>query len=259
MSAASVAPLLDRVAARLAKALALPGEEILPPAGRPGPAMPLPRYIDHTLLKPEATAADVARLCAEARGYGFRAVCVNPCWVSLAAAELAGSETVVATVSGFPLGASAAGIKALEAERAVSDGAAEIDVVIAVGPLLSGDYAAVLEELREVRRAAAGAVLKVIVEACLLGEEDKAAAAMLVRLAGADYVKTSTGFNKSGATVDDVALLRAAVGWSTGVKAAGGIRDRAAAEAMIRAGATRIGTSAGPAIISGGGTAGAAY
>jgi len=243
--------LIARTGARVAVALDLSARDLLPPAGEAEPGLPLARYIDHTILKPEATAADVARVCAEARRHGLRAVCVNPAWVRLAAAELSGSGTAVASVCGFPLGANTAAIKACEAAAAIADGAEEIDMVLGIGPLLAGDYYYVLAELREVRQIASGKVLKAIIETCLLGQEDKVAAAMLVRYAGADYVKTSTGFARGGATIDDVALLRAAVGWTIGVKASGGIRDRAAAEAMLAAGATRLGTSAGPAIVAG--------
>ncbi|MGQ9779663.1 MAG: deoxyribose-phosphate aldolase [Bacillota bacterium] len=209
------------------------------------------RYIDYTLLRPEATAADVRRLCAEATRHNFRAVCVNPVWVRLAASELAGSETAVCTVCGFPLGATLTTVKVHEAETAVRDGAMEIDAVIGIGLLKAGEYRSVLEELLALRRATAGRVLKVILETGLLSPEKKIAGALLARHAGADYVKTSTGFLGPGATVEDVELLRAAVGWTMGVKASGGIRDRATAMAMLAAGATRIGTSSGPAILVG--------
>lgn len=215
----------------------------------------LARYIDHTLLKPEATAADIERLCAEARRYHFCAVCVNGGWIARAHHLLEGSDVKVAAVVGFPLGAAEADVKRFETEAAIDAGAHEIDVVLNVGRLKGGEDAAVLRELRDVVEAAEDRAVKVIIEACLLTEEEKLRACELVVKSEARFVKTSTGFNSGGATVEDVKLLRRAVGPSYGVKAAGGIRDTATAQAMIDAGATRIGTSAGVAIVLGQGGA----
>jgi len=213
----------------------------------------LAKYIDHTLLKPEASEAQVRRLCLEALEHGFVAVCVHPCWVRLCAGLLQGSPAAVCSVAGFPLGANLGGIKALEAQYAVSDGAREIDMVINLGWLKSGRDAAVREEILRVAEPvhAAGARLKVIIEAALLSQEEKVRACTLAVEAGADFVKTSTGFASGGATVHDVALMRKAVGPGLGVKAAGGVRTYEDAEKMIKAGATRIGASAGVKIIQG--------
>jgi deoxyribose-phosphate aldolase len=223
-----------------------------------GPAE-VARLIDHTLLRPEATAGQVRALCADARAHGFVAVCVNPVWVSLCAAELAGTTTLVATVAGFPLGASVAEVKAREAARAAQDGAREVDMVLNVGALKAGDDTLVERDVRAVVEAAraGGAIVKVIVEAALLTDEEKARACVLSVSAGAAFVKTSTGFGPGGATVADVALMRRTVGADVGVKAAGGIRDWAAAKAMIEAGASRIGTSAGVRIVQEASRAGA--
>jgi deoxyribose-phosphate aldolase len=209
------------------------------------------RLIDHTLLKPDATPEPVRRLCAEARANCFAAVCVNPVWVALAAGELAGSEVVVASVAGFPLGASLPGVKAAEAARAIADGAREVDMVVNVGALKAARHAAVEEDVRGVADTcrATGALLKVIIEAALLDDEEKVRACAIAKLAGAAFVKTSTGFGPGGATAADVALMRRTVGAGVGVKAAGGIRDWASAKAMIAAGASRIGTSSGVRIV----------
>jgi deoxyribose-phosphate aldolase len=209
------------------------------------------RLIDHTVLKPEATPDDIRRLCREARENAFVAVCVNPVWVRLCAGELAGTHTVVATVAGFPLGASRADVKANEAAQGIGDGAREIDMVLNVGALRAGDLRAVDQDVRAVADAcgALGAVLKVIIEAALLTDREKVVACAISKLAGADFVKTSTGFGPGGATAADVALMRSAVGEGIGVKAAGGVRSWAAAQAMIAAGASRIGTSSGAAIL----------
>ena len=210
-------------------------------------------FIDHTLLKPEATRAEIEKLCAEAAEHHFAAVCVNPVWVSLCASLLAGAGVAICTVVGFPLGANETEIKALEARRAVQQGATEIDMVIPVGALKGGDYRAVWADIAAVRRETLGAAcLKVIIEAALLADEQKVAACVLSRDAGADYVKTSTGFARGGATARDVRLMRRVVGPELGVKAAGGIRDRTMAEAMIAAGANRIGASAGVKIVASG-------
>lgn len=211
--------------------------------------MDIARFIDHTLLKPDATEADIAQLCDEAREFGFFSVCVNSSWVAAAAERLSGSGIAVAAVTGFPLGAMDARAKAFETERAVGLGASEIDTVIAVGRLKSGDRAGVLDDLRGVVRAAGGATVKAIIETCLLDDEEKRVACRLALDAGAGFVKTSTGFGGGGATVGDVRLMADAVGGRCLVKASGGIRDAAAAVALIRAGAARIGTSNGIAII----------
>jgi deoxyribose-phosphate aldolase len=209
--------------------------------------------IDHTLLKPEATADDIRRLCAEARQSSFASVCVNPYWVPLAAAELAGSPVKVCTVVGFPLGASATAVKRAEAEAATRAGAREIDMVINVGALRSGDYDEVKRDIEAVVGAAhaAGAIVKVILETALLDDQQKAVACTLARLAGADFVKTSTGFGPGGATARDVTLMRRIVGPRMGVKAAGGIRTIEDLRSMAAAGATRIGASASVKIVEG--------
>jgi deoxyribose-phosphate aldolase len=209
--------------------------------------------IDHTLLKPNATAADIDTLCDEASEYGFTAVCLNPCWIARAARRLRGSEVTVASVVGFPLGANVAAIKAMEARRALRDGAREIDMVINIGALKSGDHDLVRRDIAGVSDACreVGAVNKVIIEACYLSDEEKVVACRLAQLAHADFVKTSTGFGPGGATVFDVALMRETVGLKMGVKAAGGIGTADDARAMISAGANRIGASAGIRIVSG--------
>ncbi|MEJ5366918.1 MAG: deoxyribose-phosphate aldolase [Bryobacteraceae bacterium] len=211
----------------------------------------LARLIDHTILKPEATEADVRKVCREARGYGFASVCVNPFWVPLVARELKGSGVKVCTVVGFPLGATSTAAKVCEAELALRDGAEEIDMVMNVGALKSGDYAAVESDIRLVAETCHkhGALLKVILETALLEDAEKAIACALAKLAGADFVKTSTGFSKHGATVADVALMRRVVGESMGVKASGGIRTLEDLKAMTAAGATRIGASASVRIV----------
>jgi deoxyribose-phosphate aldolase len=208
----------------------------------------LASYIDHTLLKADATEAQITRLCEEAREHRFASVCVNPRWVALCAQLLAGSGVRVCTVIGFPLGASSSAIKAAETRQAVADGADELDMVISVGDLKAGNYEFVRTDIRGVVKAAEGRTVKVIIEACLLTDEEKSLACKLAMAAGADFVKTSTGFSTGGATVADVKLMRAAVGPNFGVKAAGGIRTRKDALAMIEAGANRIGASAGIAI-----------
>ncbi|MBA2132523.1 deoxyribose-phosphate aldolase [Capillibacterium thermochitinicola] len=206
--------------------------------------------IDHTLLKPEATYNDVERLCAEAKEYGFASVCVNPANVSLAVRLLGKSAVKVCTVVGFPLGATTHQVKAEETKEAVGSGAAEVDMVINIGALKSGFYNLVYQDIKAVVEAAgAQALTKVIIETCLLTTEEKIKACLLALYAGADFVKTSTGFGKGGATVEDVALMRRVVGGRMGVKASGGIRDLATAEAMVKAGANRIGASAGVKII----------
>ena len=206
-------------------------------------------YIDHTLLKPEAGAGAIRVLCAEAVEHGFAAVCVNPYWVQLAASEVAGSPVKVATVIGFPLGANETAVKVCEAQQALASGADELDMVLNIGELKGGNQAAVEADIRAVVRAAGAAVVKVILETALLTNDEKLAACRAAQAAGAGFVKTSTGFGPAGATVVDVRLMREAVGDAMGVKASGGIRTWEDCRAMIAAGASRIGTSAGVAIV----------
>lgn len=214
-------------------------------------ARAIARLIDHTILKPEAARADVEQVCQEALAYGFASVCVNPYWVPLVAAQLAQSEVAVCTVIGFPLGATSTAAKVAETRSALADGAREVDMVINVGALRSGDLDIVQRDIASVVEAAhgGGAIVKVILETSLLEEAQKLSACRLTVAAAADFVKTSTGFGASGATVEDVALMRGAVGPAVGVKASGGIRTLADLQKMVAAGATRIGTSAGVAIV----------
>ena len=207
--------------------------------------------IDHTILKPEATRADVVKVCREARQYNFASVCVNSYWVPLVRAELAGSPVKVCTVVGFPLGAASTAAKAAEASAAVCAGAQEVDMVINVGALRSGDQDAVKADIEEVVRVShrGGAIVKVILETALLDDNQKAVACMLAKEAGADFVKTSTGFGPSGATAHDIALMREVVGPRMGVKASGGIRTLQDLQTMTAAGATRIGASASVKIV----------
>lgn len=209
------------------------------------------RLIDHTLLKADATRADVEQLCREAAEHEFASVCVNPTWVALCAAKLRQTAVAVCSVVGFPLGATTADVKQYETRRAIFDGAREVDMVINVGALKSGDVRVVEQDIEAVASACrdAGAVSKVIIEAALLTDEEKITACTLAKAAGADFVKTSTGFGPGGATAADVALMRRVVGPEMGVKAAGGVRDLAGLEAMVAAGATRIGASAGVRIV----------
>jgi len=213
--------------------------------------MLLAGLIDHTWLKPEATKADITRVCHEARAYGFAAVCVNPVWVSYAAQILTGCHTVVCTVIGFPLGATTTKVKAYEAQQALENGAREIDMVIAIGKLKDQDFSFVETDIQAVVNVTHQyrALCKVIIETALLTDEEKVQACKIIQSTGADFVKTSTGFSQGGATVSDVILLRRSVGEAIGVKAAGGIRSREIAEQLIAAGATRIGTSNGIAIL----------
>jgi deoxyribose-phosphate aldolase len=207
--------------------------------------------IDHTLLKPDATADDIDTLCREAREWKFATVCVNPTWVALAARLLQGSGVGVCSVVGFPLGATTPDVKQYEARRAIFDGATEIDMVLNVGALKSGDVRLVSEDIRAVVAACSErqVVTKVILETALLTDEEKATACTLAKAAGADFVKTSTGFGPGGATAADVALMRRVVGADMGVKASGGVRDLQQMQAMVAAGATRIGASAGVRIV----------
>jgi deoxyribose-phosphate aldolase len=213
----------------------------------------LAKMIDHTLLKPDATQEQIAQLCFEARKHGFASVCINPTWVEMCAKLLEGSSVKVCTVIGFPLGATSPEVKAFETQVALGHGATEIDMVINVGALKARDLELVAKDIHGVVKAAhtGGAIVKVIIEAILLTDEEKTIACLLSKEAGADYVKTSTGFASGGATVHDVALMRRVVGPEMGVKAAGGVRTYEDAENMIKAGATRIGASAGVKIIQG--------
>lgn len=219
-------------------------------------APPIARLIDHTVLNPDATEARIRELCAEAREFCFASVCVNPCWIPLAADELRGATPAVCTVIGFPFGANRAPVKALEAAQAVRDGADEVDMVLNVGFLKSGKYAEAEEDIRAVveatRAASSGrALVKVILETALLTDEEKVIACVLSQNAGADFVKTSTGFAKGGASPQDVALMRRVVGDRLGVKASGGIRNLETAQQMVASGATRLGASASVAIAQG--------
>lgn len=212
--------------------------------------MSVKKYLEHTLLKPEATTEQILKLCAEAKEYALGGVCVNAGQVATAARALAGTEVKVVTVVGFPLGADRPEVKALATELAVQDGADEIDMVINVGALKDKNYTLVAEDIAAVVKAAAGRKVKVIIEACLLTDEEKVKACELIDQGGAQFVKTSTGFSTGGATVEDVRLLAAeAKKYGYGVKAAGGIRNLATALAMIEAGADRIGTSGGANIV----------
>ena len=203
--------------------------------------------IDHTLLKPEASESDIKKLCNEAIQFGFASVCVNPSWVKRAAEFLKGSDIPVCTVIGFPLGATLPDVKAYETRRAIFNGAREVDMVINIGALKSGDDCAVEDDIRAVAQAAHenGILCKVIIETALLTDEEKVRACLASKNAGADFVKTSTGFAKGGATVEDVNLMRRTVGRSLGVKASGGVKGIDDARAMFEAGATRIGASVG--------------
>ena len=212
--------------------------------------MELAKYIDHTLLRTDAQRADVAKLIEEAKAYHFASVCVSPIWVSYVSEALRDTGIKTCTVIGFPQGATPSVVKAFETKQAVADGADEVDMVIAVGRLKDGDDAYVKADIEAVVRAAGGkALTKVIIETCLLTDEEKRRACLLAKEAGADFVKTSTGFASGGATAADVRLMRESVGEAMGVKAAGGIRSRADAEAMLAAGATRLGTSSGVKIV----------
>jgi len=214
----------------------------------------LARMIDHTLLKPDATRSQIERLCDEAKRYGFASVCVNPCYVKLCAERLRSASAKVCTVIGFPLGATSTEAKVFEAKRAIRDGAQEVDMVINIGMLKSGEESYVENDIRSVVNIAkqSGVLTKVIIETVLLTDDEKIRACGLAKQAGADFVKTSTGFAKGGATVEDVVLMRRAVGSSMGVKASGGIRSSEDARALVASGATRLGTSASVQIVTGG-------
>ena len=208
------------------------------------------RYVDHTLLKPNATQDEIGKLCEEAKTFCFASVCVNPSYVSLSAQLLRGSGVKVCTVVGFPLGSTTPTVKAIEARDAIANGADEIDMVINIGALKSGNDVVVYDDIKAVRDATRGRVLKVILETSLLSNEEKVRACVAAKKAGADFVKTSTGFGGGGATVEDIKLMRETVGPLMGVKASGGIRDAKIAHDMIAAGATRLGTSASIAIVT---------
>jgi deoxyribose-phosphate aldolase len=214
---------------------------------------PLARLIDHTLLAPDAGPAQIDRLCSEALGQRFAAVCVHGAWVRRCARALAGSGIAVCAVVGFPLGAMSSAVKLFEARQALDDGASEIDMVLAIGAFKAGEHEYVQKEIAAIAQLCheRGALLKVILETALLSDAEKVAACSIVRAAGADFVKTSTGFAQQGATVHDVALLRRSVGPALGVKASGGVRDEVTARALLEAGATRLGASASVAIVSG--------
>lgn len=217
------------------------------------PDLSLARMIDHTMLKPDATTDEITKLCAEAKQYHFASVCVNPGFVPLCSSLLKGTDVKVCTVIGFPLGATTTEVKRLEAEQAIANGATEIDMVINVGQLKSGNYEYVFNDVNKVVLAAKAHrnVCKVILETALLTDEEKVKACLICKKAGADFVKTSTGFSKGGATVGDIALMRKIVGSAIGVKASGGIRSKEDAEAMIASGADRIGASASVKIVMG--------
>ncbi len=210
-------------------------------------------YIDHTLLKPEASEADILKVCAEAAEYHFKSVCVNPLWVKTVKTALKGSGVLTCSVIGFPLGATPTDVKTFEARGAVLDGADEIDMVINIAAARAGDKGALVEDISAVAEAvhASGAILKVIIETVFLDDAQKVLACEAAVEAGADFVKTSTGFSGGGATAEDIALMRRTVGPDLGVKASGGVRSLADAQAMIAAGATRIGASSGIAIVKG--------
>ncbi|WP_459501303.1 deoxyribose-phosphate aldolase [Bacillus sp. C1] len=212
--------------------------------------MNIAKLIDHTVLKPNTTKEDVMKVLEEAKKYNFASVCINPTWVKLAAEELAGYDVDVCTVIGFPLGANTTETKVFETKDVIAKGATEVDMVINVGALKDGENEFVENDIREVVQAAKGkALVKVIIETCLLTDEEKVRACELSVKAGADFVKTSTGFSTGGATAEDIALMRKTVGANVGVKASGGVRTREDAEKMIEAGASRIGASASVAIV----------
>ena len=206
------------------------------------------KLFDHTILKADATREAVAKICKEAKEYGFMSVCVNSYYTAFVAQQLKDSDVKVCTVVGFPLGQMSTRAKAAETEVAVADGADEIDMVINVGALKDKEYDVVYNDIKEVKKACGQSLLKVIIETCLLTDEEKVKACELAKEAGAEFVKTSTGFSTGGATAGDVALMRKTVGASMGVKASGGIRDKETAEKMVEAGASRLGTSATVAI-----------
>lgn len=215
--------------------------------------MKLEKYIDHTILKADATSDMVKKLCAEAREYGFASVCVNPCFASLVSKELEGTDVKTCVVIGFPLGANTKEVKAFETKQAIENGAQEVDMVINVGSLKERNYKAVQEDIEAVVKEAKGkALVKVIIETCLLTDEEKVKACEISKASKADFVKTSTGFSTGGAKKEDIALMRKTVGEDMGVKASGGIRNYETAMEMIEAGANRIGASIGVSLVGGG-------
>ncbi|WP_208559651.1 deoxyribose-phosphate aldolase [Marinilactibacillus kalidii] len=212
----------------------------------------LKNYIDHTVLKPEATDSMIQQACLDAKKYAFKAVCINPTWVSYVSDLLNGTNVQTCTVIGFPLGANKTEVKVAETKKAIADGADEVDMVINIGAMKSEDFALVHDDIRAVVKAAEGkALVKVIIETALLNRNEKIRACEIAKRAGADFVKTSTGFSTGGATPEDIKLMRTAVGPDMGVKASGGVRSYEDAKAMIEAGATRIGTSNGIALLEG--------
>ncbi len=215
-------------------------------------ATKMAQYIDHTLLKPEAQQSAFDKLCDEALRYRFKAVCINSCRVAYVAEKVEGSGVEICSVVGFPLGAMETRAKAFEASQAIENGATEVDMVINIGALKSGDLKTVDDDIHALRKAAKGStVLKVIIETCLLSDDEKALACEIAKKAGADFVKSSTGFSTGGATIEDIAMMRKVVGSGIGVKASGGIKDFETASALISAGADRLGTSSGIAIVEG--------
>ncbi|NJL93285.1 MAG: deoxyribose-phosphate aldolase [Anaerolineae bacterium] len=247
---ADIEAILQAHAARLERLPDYQAERLPLPALLPGQDA-IAQRIDHTLLKPEATRGQIETLCQEARTHGFWSVCINPGYLPLAQEQLAGSQVRLCTVVGFPLGATLPEAKAAETAASLSAGAHEIDMVLNVGVLKSGDVVGVFTDIRGVVAAAhlVGALCKVILETALLTDEEKVLACVLAQRAGADFVKTSTGFSSGGATVEDIRLMRAVVGPEMGVKASGGVRNYADYQAMVDAGATRIGASAGVRIL----------
>lgn len=218
------------------------------------------KYVDHTILKPDASEADVRKVCDEAKTYHFASVCVNPSYTAFVAEQLKDSGVAPCVVVGFPLGATMPEVKAEETRTVVSLGAKEVDMVVNVGAIKSGNWTLVEQDIKAVVNAAKGkALVKVIIETCLLTDEEKVKVCTIAKKVGADFVKTSTGFSTGGATVEDVRLMRQTVGAELGVKASGGVRDYEAAVAMIEAGATRLGTSSGVKIVSGDGPAASSY
>lgn len=243
--------LVEKARHRVQSATPAPNGHLGPVAAKELTAADAARLIDHTLLKPDATESQIRKLCEEAKQIGFASVCVNATWVALCRKLLIDSPVKVCAVVGFPLGATLAEVKAFETERAIHAGAHEIDMVINIGKLKSGEHQTVFHDIAAVTSVAhrAGALVKAIIETALLSEDEKVAACVLAQAAGVDFVKTSTGFSGGGATVEDVALMRRVVGPELGVKASGGIRSAAALRAMVAAGATRIGASYGVHII----------
>ncbi|ABY33940.1 MAG TPA: deoxyribose-phosphate aldolase [Chloroflexus aurantiacus] len=244
--------LIAQVRSHIDALVGLPvGTPLAHPPVPPASDTPIASFIDHTLLKPEATVDQIDRLCSEAERYRFASVCVNPRYVERCARALSGSAVRVCTVIGFPLGATTTKVKVFETVQAIGHGAREVDMVLAIGALRGREYHAVVDDIRAVTDAAhaSGVLVKVILETGLLTDFEKVMACMLAVRAGADFVKTSTGFGPGGATVADIRLMRAAVGPTIGVKASGGVRSLAMAQELIAAGATRIGTSAGVAIV----------